>query len=122
MRYDFMRLNPEPYGGFPFYERTGRAISVGTPAAYARTWVVGWGAGRGQATMLGSPPGLVKAVLGLPIYYAEPFGYYVDDYPGEFDTLAEAEAYARSLAGAGAPSGSPLGLVLLVGLAFLGVT
>lgn len=116
-RYEWARLNLDPLGGISYYERSGRAIKVGTPRAYARTWGVGYGAGRGQPTMLWEPIRQVKTVYGLPVYYAEPFGFYVGDYPGEFDTLAEAEAYARTLAAAKpAAAGSPMPLVALLAM------
>ena len=89
--------------------------------AYARTWVVGEGAGYGQPAMLSVPPALVKRVGGLPIMYTDAFGYYVGDYPGEFDTLPEAEAYARSLlvTGEAVSEASPIPLLALLALLVL---
>lgn len=69
--------------------------------------------------MLDRAPSVVKTVGGLPIMYCDAFGYFVGEYPGEFDTLGAAESYARMLVGSGeappAPS-SPLALMILFGL------
>ena len=122
VQYNWVNLNPNPLtGGINFFERGTRHTQVGTPTAYSRTWVVGQGAGYGQPMMLKEPPARVGSVGSLPIMYTEAFGYYVGDYPGEFDTLAEAEEYARFLLGTGeAPSvGSPLPLVALLALLIL---
>ena len=119
VQYNWVNLNPNPLtGGLNFFERGTRHTQVGTPMAYARTWVVGAGAWVGQPTMLSEPPVRVGSVGGLPIMYTDAFGYYVGDYPGEFDTLAEAEAYARSLlvTGEAVSAASPLPLLALVAL------
>ena len=122
VQYNWVNLNPRPLtGGINFFERSTRHTQVGTPQAYARTWIVGAGAGVGQPTMLGKPPARVGSVGGLPIMYTDAFGYYVGDYPGEFDTLAEAEAYARSLliTGEAVSEASPLPLLALLALVML---
>ncbi len=121
VQYNWVNLNPTPLSGISFFERGTRHTQVGTPRAYARTWVVGAGAGRGQSTMLSEAPARVGSVGGLPIMYCDAFGYYVGDYPEEFDTLAEAEAYARSLLVTGeAPTvASPLPILALLALLML---
>ncbi len=122
VQYNWVNLNPYPLtGGLNFFERGTRHTQVGTPRAYTRTWVVGHGAGYGQPAMLSEPPAQVASVGGLPIMYTDAFGYYVGDYPGEFDTLPEAEAYARSLliTGEAVSEASPIPLLALLALLVL---
>ena len=121
VQYNWVNLNPTPLSGISFFERGTRHTQVGTPMAYSRTWVVGQGAGYGQPAILAEPPARQGSVGGLPNIYADAFGYYVGDYPGEFDTMAEAEAYARSLLVTGeAPAvASPLPILAVLALLML---
>jgi hypothetical protein len=85
--------------GFYFWERTSQGIHPQPPLskAYPESWVVGGEKG-GGSIMVEKLPVEAFQVRGLPIYY-EPSQdiWFVDGYPENFATAAEATAFAESL-------------------------
>jgi len=89
---------------FDFWERVSHSNDAKPPLnkAYVSSWVVGrgvdGGAGSQGSLMVEQLPVEFKRVRGLPIYYdPNQLIWFVDGYPENFQTEAEATAFAESL-------------------------
>lgn len=84
---------------FDFWERVSHSNDAKPPlnVAYAESWVVGGEKG-GGSIMVEKLPIEAFQIRGLPIYYDPSQDiWFVDGYPENFATAAEATAYAESL-------------------------
>lgn len=110
--------------GFYFWERTSQGINPKPPLnkAIVESWAVGGERSPG-GIMVERLPIEAFRVNGLPVYYDETQDiWFVDGYPDNFLTAAEATAYAESLVPTGSetpPPGLPNWVLPIAGVGIL---
>jgi len=98
-------------GGIYFFERTPRGLPVSPPLnrAIVDSWVVGGGRGGGpvMASVVSLPIESFR-VNGIPVYYDPSQDiWFVNGYPENFTSAADAAAFAESLVPNGGNGGLP---------------